>query len=154
MELGIYSIRDKKIGYGDPIILNNDLLAMRAFEEWVNSEQVNQANQYIEDKEFYKIGKYDTTLGTITPEKENKFLATAVEVRTYDPVKGLKKRIDELEEKLLEEKQNNKKMHQANLNSTHAFEEEIKKLQGEKEMLRKRNLELIEKLGEDEDGEV
>ena len=152
MELGIYSIRDKKIGYGDPIILNNDLLAMRAFEEWVNSPEVNQANQYIEDKEFYKIGKYDTTLGTITPE--NKFLATAVEVRTYDPVKGLKKRIDELEEKLLEEKQSKKVIQQTNLISTTTLKEEIEKLQDENNRLSKRNLELREKLGEDEDGEV
>jgi len=152
MELGIYSIRDKKIGYGDPIILNNDLLAMRAFEQWVNSPEVNQANQFIEDKEFYKIGKYDTTLGTITPE--NKFLATAVEVRTYDPVKALKKRIDELEEKLLAEKQSNKVIQQTNLISTTTLKEEIQKLQDENEILSKENSKLKEKLGENEDGEI
>ena len=81
MKLGMYSIRDKKIGYGDPIILANDEVAVRAFKQWVNSPNENQANQFIEDKELHKLGTFDTDQGRIEPE--SRFMITAIELKEY-----------------------------------------------------------------------
>ena len=129
MKLKIYSIRDKKTGFGDPIILNNDEVAIRAFQKWVNSENENQANQFIEDKEFYCLGSYDTEKGTIEPE--NRFLSTAIEQKTINPVQVYKRRTEELEERLMEEKQKYKKERITIQNTIETLQEKIKMLEQE-----------------------
>ena len=149
MELGIYSIRDKKIGYGDPIILNNDETAIRAFTEWVNSENKNQANQFLEDKEFYKIGKFEDKLGTIIPE--NTFLTTAIEVRFIRPEERLKKKIEELENRILEEKQKTIEINKTAISTTDALKERLKTLEDELKIKQKENEELRKIIGGEED---
>lgn len=62
----IFAILDKKAGaYMEPFFFPNKGLALRAFEEFVNSEK-STAFKYPADFSIWAIGEYDEKLGVIT----------------------------------------------------------------------------------------
>lgn len=63
----IYSIKDTKIGFTAPFIMQNDAVAVRAFAGMAKAATPNQVNTYPEDKELWSMGEYDDNTGMITP---------------------------------------------------------------------------------------
>ena len=87
MKLGIYSIKDTKIGFMNPFYQNNDEVALRTFKNACNDTQPTAANINPEDKELYKLGTFDDSTGEVIGKCE--FMATAIEciVRTKPTTK-------------------------------------------------------------------
>jgi len=65
MKLGIYSIKDTKIGYMKPFYTHNDAVALRDFENAVNDKQVNIVNQNKDDMELWRLGDFNDETGEI-----------------------------------------------------------------------------------------
>lgn len=62
MDYGVYSVRDSLVGYGFPIIMSNDAVAMR---EFVNSHKDVGSPQ---DYSLWNIGVFNTDTGVITSD--------------------------------------------------------------------------------------
>lgn len=65
----IYSIKDTKIGFTAPFIMQNDAVAVRAFAGMAKAQQPNQVNTYADDKELWTMGEFDDNTGIITPKQ-------------------------------------------------------------------------------------
>lgn len=71
MEIGVYSIFDKKAGiYEIPFFMNNDVQATRAFMNACKDENSNYA-KWPEDYELRKIGTFCINNGKIQKLEEN-----------------------------------------------------------------------------------
>ena len=79
MKLKIYSIKDTKIGYMQPFYQNNEAVAVRNFSNAINSPQLNNINQNLEDMELWKLGAFDDQTGEIT--SEIKFVIKAIDLK-------------------------------------------------------------------------
>ncbi len=79
MKLGIYSVKDTKIGYMQPFYQNNEAVAVRNLSNAVNSPQLNNINQNIEDMELWQLGTFDDQTGEIT--SEIKFVIKAIDLK-------------------------------------------------------------------------
>ena len=79
MKLGIYSVKDTKIGYMQPFYQNNEAVAVRNFSNAINSPQLNNINQNLEDMELWKLGAFDDQTGEIT--SEIKFVIKAIDLK-------------------------------------------------------------------------
>lgn len=66
MKYPIYSYRDIKVGFGMPMVDQNDASALRGFAFAVNGRD-GIMNFSPADFELYKIGEFDTEKGTIEP---------------------------------------------------------------------------------------
>lgn len=76
--LTIYCIKDTKAGYMNPFYLQNDDIAIRSFKKAANDTQPNSVNDYLEDKELWKLGTFDERTGIISGH-EPEFLVRAIE---------------------------------------------------------------------------
>lgn len=79
MKLKIYSIKDTKIGYMQPFYQNNEAVAVRSLANAVNSPQLNNINQNLEDMELWQLGTFDDQTGEIT--SEIKFVIKAIDLK-------------------------------------------------------------------------
>ena len=79
MKLGIYSVKDTKIGYMQPFYQNNEAVAVRNLSNAVNSPQLNNINQNLEDMELWQLGAFDDQTGEIT--SEIKFVIKAIDLK-------------------------------------------------------------------------
>ena len=79
MKLKIYSIKDTKIGYMQPFYQNNEAVAVRNLSNAVNSPQLNNINQNLEDMELWQLGAFDDQTGEIT--SEIKFVIKAIDLK-------------------------------------------------------------------------
>jgi len=78
MKYGLYAIKDVKIGFLNPFLSQNDASAVRGFAEAANEKNgKNPVNEFIEDKELWKIGEYDDQTAEIA--SEIRFLTKAVD---------------------------------------------------------------------------
>lgn len=72
--MNMYAIRDIKIGYMEPTLQQNDMIAIRNFEATIRQEKylMSQYKQDIElwRIELWRIGNYNETNGDILPDKE------------------------------------------------------------------------------------
>lgn len=67
MVLGIYAIRDVKVGFLTPTVEQNERVAIRNFSHAVaNSQSV--LSSYAKDFALYRLGTYDNDTGAIVPE--------------------------------------------------------------------------------------
>lgn len=81
MKLSIYSIHDSAAqAYLAPFFLHNDGLAIRAFQDNVNSTEENNISKHPEQFALYKIGEMDDQNGVITALPSPKFLTGGVEL--------------------------------------------------------------------------
>lgn len=79
MKLKIYSIKDTKIGYMQPFYQNNEAVAVRSLANAVNSPQLNNINQNLEDMELWQLGAFDDQTGEMT--SEIKFVIKAIDLK-------------------------------------------------------------------------
>lgn len=67
MVLGVYAIRDVKVGFLAPTVERSELTAIRGFSHAVlNSTDI--LSSYAKDFALYRIGQYDNDTGVLTPE--------------------------------------------------------------------------------------
>lgn len=64
----LYSFRDVKVGYMEPFLQVNDIVATRTFTATIKNEK-NLMHQYKEDIELWCIGEFNEELGEILSEK-------------------------------------------------------------------------------------
>ncbi len=72
----IYAIKDTKIGFTAPFVMQNDAVAVRAFSGMAQAQQPNQVNTYPDDKELWTMGEYNDQTGEITATQP-KYIAKA-----------------------------------------------------------------------------
>lgn len=65
MILELYSVRDTKGAYSQPVVCPNEAFALRMFIGSVRSDKPNAANIFPEDKEFWLLGYMDDQTGKI-----------------------------------------------------------------------------------------
>lgn len=63
MKYPVYSYRDSKAGFGQPIVENNEFTAIRGFKYAVNGNGI--MNFSPADFDLYKIGEFDPEKGEI-----------------------------------------------------------------------------------------
>lgn len=68
MKYPIYSYRDTKAGFGNPVCDMSDQTAIRGFSFAINNRD-GLMNYAPKDFDLYKIGTFDTEKGVITPEQ-------------------------------------------------------------------------------------
>jgi hypothetical protein len=69
MKLFIYSLFDQAAkAYTRPFFLQNDGIAIRAFQDQVNAKEPNNVSEHPEQFTLFCIGEFDDSNGDITPE--------------------------------------------------------------------------------------
>lgn len=66
MKLGVYAVRDVKVGFQTPHVQANDAVAVRGFESAVMQSQ-SELFTHAADFSLFKIGEYDADTGRLTP---------------------------------------------------------------------------------------
>lgn len=103
MKLNIYSIYDSAAkAYATPFFMQNDGLAIRAFQSNVNSNEENNISKYPDQFTLFRVGEYDDENGLITSESPES-LGNALTFKTDTVENELSKKIDHLI-KLIEDK--------------------------------------------------
>lgn len=65
----MYAMRDIKVGYMEPMLQQNDEIAIRTFRAIITQDR-QLLSQYKYDIELWRIGDYNEITGDITPDKE------------------------------------------------------------------------------------
>ncbi len=78
MITGIYAFRDKKIGYMQPFLQQNQEVAIRTLKIAVNDAQ-STIRRMAEDIDLYMLGTFDDESGEIKPAQ--KYIASAINYR-------------------------------------------------------------------------
>lgn len=66
MRFPVYSYRDKNVGFGQPIVENNEMTAVRGFSYAVNGRD-GLMNFSPGDYDLYHIGYFDSEKGVLEP---------------------------------------------------------------------------------------
>ena len=86
MKLSIYTIHDSAAqAYLAPFFLHNDGLAIRAFQDNVNSTEENNISKHPEQFAMFKIGEMDDQTGVITALPSPKHITGGLEVKNPTP---------------------------------------------------------------------
>lgn len=81
MKLNIYTIYDDAAqAYNTPFFMHNDGLAIRAFQDNVNSAEENNISKHPEQFSLFKLGEYDDKTGLVQSDNP-KFLAGGLEMK-------------------------------------------------------------------------
>ena len=81
MKLNMYSIYDKAAqAFNTPFFMHNKGLAMRAFEDNINSKEENNISKHPEHFSLYCVGEYDDSTGMVQPNSEPELVSTALEL--------------------------------------------------------------------------
>lgn len=62
----VYSVKDTKGAFMDPMLADNDALAVRAIKTVVNNQKGSLLATYPEDFELWYVGDFDEITGIIT----------------------------------------------------------------------------------------
>jgi hypothetical protein len=86
MKLNVYSIFDKAAeAFVTPFFMQNDGLAIRAFQDNVNATDENNISKHPEQFTLYKIAEYDDKTGAIAvDERYPSLLARGIELKTEE----------------------------------------------------------------------
>ena len=66
----LFCVRDKKGGFGDPMVDLSDYQAMRAFESFLLNNPNTVIRTHPADFRFCRIGHFDTDTGELEPDLE------------------------------------------------------------------------------------
>jgi hypothetical protein len=81
MKVQMYSIYDKAAqAYVTPFFMHNKALAMRAFEDNINSKEENNINKHPEQFSLFCLGELDDSTGLITPKEQPELVCSALEL--------------------------------------------------------------------------
>jgi hypothetical protein len=102
MKTKIYSIFDSAANaYTTPFFMHNDGLAIRAFQDNVNSKEPNNISQHPDQFTLFKIGEYNDENGEIKSDNL-KSLGNGLEFKNdeaQDKLSLILKKLEKLEEK-------------------------------------------------------
>lgn len=70
MKMGVYAIKDTKIGFMNPWLSHNDQTAIRTYKTAQEEIEPNSINTNPEDKELWKLGTFNDNTGHIEAEVE------------------------------------------------------------------------------------
>lgn len=79
MKYPVYSYRDLKVGFGQPVVDMNDQSAIRGFSFAVNQNS-NIMNFSPKDYDLYRIGEFDSEKGILISEKVPVLVVSGVSV--------------------------------------------------------------------------
>lgn len=79
----VYSYRDLKVGFGQPQIEANEPAAVRGFSMAINNSQ-GLMGFAPSDYELFRIGEFDSDVGTITPVQPIVQVCTGSQVFNHD----------------------------------------------------------------------
>ena len=97
MKLHIYSIHDSAAqAYINPFFLHNDGLAIRAFQDNVNSKDESNISKHPEQFALFKLGEYDDSKGVIKAFDNPQHLAGGLEMVNPTPESDILKEIKAL----------------------------------------------------------
>lgn len=103
MKLAIYSIHDSAANaYTQPFFMHNDGLAIRAFQDNVNSTEDNNIKKHPEQFTLFKLGEYDDNSGIIKPLPSPTHITGALELVNPTPEDDILKEIKALKGYLTE----------------------------------------------------
>lgn len=77
----VYAMRDIKVGYMEPMLQQNDEIAIRTFQALIRSEK-QLMSMYKQDIELWRIADYNETKGDILPDKE--FLISGKDIKLIE----------------------------------------------------------------------
>lgn len=106
MKLNVYSIFDSAAkAYTQPFFMHNDGLAIRAFQDNVNSTEENNISKHPDQFTLFKIAEFDDAKGQITSIDNLKSLGNGLEFQNNQEITDTQgSQILELLVKLTEEK--------------------------------------------------
>jgi hypothetical protein len=105
MILKIYAIHDSAANaYLPPFFQHNDGIAIRSFQDNVNSTEENNLSKHPDQFTLFHIGEYDDSKGIITPADHLKSLGNGLEYKNIDSNIDLMTEINNKLEKLMESK--------------------------------------------------
>lgn len=67
MKFSVYCVRDSLLGFGFPVIRDNDAVASRAFEYDLKVDN-SPYKHHPQDFQLYRIGEFDTESGEVISE--------------------------------------------------------------------------------------
>ena len=76
MMFSVYAVRDSLLGFGMPLLRDNDAVASRSFEYDINHTDVY--NTRPQDYQYYRIGMFNTETGELVPESPT-LIASAID---------------------------------------------------------------------------
>lgn len=82
MIYNLYSIRDSKTVFSEPVPCENDTFAIRGFFQTCSRIRADR-NLYVtcDDLDFYCIGTFDSVSGLVTPLVAPRFLCSGTDAR-------------------------------------------------------------------------
>lgn len=87
MNVNIYSIYDDAAGaYTQPFFMQNDGLAIRVFQDNVNSKEENNISVHPDQFTLFRIGSWDDSKGMITQDERPKSLGNGLHFKTEQAV--------------------------------------------------------------------
>ena len=102
MILKAYTIYDKAAkAFNTPFFMHNKALAIRAFEDNVNSQEENNITKHPEQFSLFCLGEYDDSKAQFTLLDQPELEATALELVKHTPETDLLKAINELKQLLI-----------------------------------------------------
>jgi hypothetical protein len=82
MKLHIYSVYDQCAdAFIQPFFIHNDGLAIRLFQDNVNSKDDNNISKHPEQFQLYKLAFYDDNTGKIEPLDAPRILANGLDIK-------------------------------------------------------------------------
>lgn len=79
MKLGVYALKDVKVGFWKPFTQPNDAVAQREFDNLVNASNDSFIVQNYEDLELYKLGEFDDETGVL--KSKVRYMLKGVDVK-------------------------------------------------------------------------
>lgn len=81
MKMKMFSVYDSAAqAYVTPFFMHNKALAIRAFDDNVNSEQENNINKHPDQFSLHEVGEFDDANGIVTPYEKPELVTTAREL--------------------------------------------------------------------------
>lgn len=79
MKYPVYSVRDKKVGFGTPYVEQNTASAIRGFRYMLNNSESLMGFAF-EDYDLYMIAEFDTEKGILLANKLPEFVISGESV--------------------------------------------------------------------------
>ena len=97
MKLKAFAIHDSVAqAFNTPFFMHNAGIAVRVFQDNVNSDDENNISKHPEQFVLFELGEYDDSTGIITPYDSPKALHTGIELKNPTPEDDILKELKTL----------------------------------------------------------
>ena len=103
MKLNVYSIYDAAASaFAQPFFMHNDGLAIRAFQDNVNTKEDNHISKHPDQFTLFKLAEYEDSTGKFEPLETPKSMALGIELLNADHPLNKENLIKEIHSLLME----------------------------------------------------